>query len=412
MTRTDSPRPFAAADLSRCSGAELLAHALAEGVAAPPNLTRGELLAALWTHRLAQGRELATAGVLDVLPEGFAFVRSPAFDYEPSPHDPFVSPSQVRALNLKSGHPVDGPVRGPRGSERFFALVHIDHVHGDAPQALAANVAFAARTPVLATRPLPLAATPPWPALGALAPWWRGQRVLLTAPPAWPRARWLTGLATALHEANADLRTFACLLDQRPEDLAAAKAATAGAGRCEVVGTTFDQAPERALALAELVLARAQREVETGADVVLVVDSLTALVHAAQRTHAASGHWLCPGLDAVAVLPAKRLFAAARACAEGGSLTVVATAVAGGGDAFADAVLAEFRDRGNAELVVADDAAAAGAAFPFAARATRTRPEDDVRDATAKAAAGSLRAALAAAATPADRDRIAADWRG
>jgi transcription termination factor Rho len=398
------------ADPARSSAAELLAALHDEGAAAPPNLSRGELLAALQQHRLAHGREVLVAGAFELLPEGFGFLRSPHFDYEASPHDAFLSPSLVRSLNLKSGHYVTGPVRAPRGNERFFSLARIDRVNGSDPTLLASRIAFAARTPIVGTRNLALPAEAPWRALATLAPWCRGQRVLVQAPAGWPRAPWLADLALALRRANADARAFVCLLDQRPEDLAAAKLRTTTDTLCEVAGSTFDQPPERHANLAELVLARAQREVEAGHDVVLLLDSLTALTHAAQRAHAPSGRWLCPGLDAQAVLPGKRVFAAARACAEGGSLTVIAVALAAGDSAVDAAVLAESAHRGNSDVAIDPELAAAEAPAPFDAQRTRTRPEDDDRDAAARAAARSLRERLAAAA-PEDRARLLAEWR-
>ncbi len=314
MTRLDPDpnAPGSAGELDRADVAELQAALLAAGVATTPHLTRGELLAAWIAHRLAAGREVLAEGALELLPEGFGFVRSPRFGYEPGPHDPFVTPSQVRALNLKAGHWLAGPLRAPRGSERFFAMARIDRVNGAAPEQLARRVVFAARTPIVATRPLGFgAAEAALRVLARLAPWSLGQRVLVTAPPSWPRGAWLADVANALAAAAPALQPLVCLLDQRPEDLAAATAHAHA--RCEVTGTTFDQPPERHAALAEIVLARAMRDVEAGRDAVLLVDSLTALAHAAQRSVSPSGRWLCPGLDAQAVLPGKRLFAASPA---------------------------------------------------------------------------------------------------
>jgi transcription termination factor Rho len=417
MNRTDldpqphaAPAPHAASALDvpvRLPAAELQAALHGQSVEVAPHLSRGELLHAWIAARLGAGERCFAEGALELLPEGFGFVRSPHLHYEPSPHDPFVAPTQVRALNLKNGHWLRGPLRPPRGAERFFALAHVDSVNGAPPHDLAAHVLFSARTPVLATRALRLDGDDAaLRALAVLAPWQLGHRVLVTAPTGWPRAGWLLDVARALR-ADAPLRTFVCLLDQRPEALAAA-VARADADQ-EVTGTTFDAPPERHAALADLVLARAMREVEAGTHVVLLLDSLTALAHATQRATPASGRWLCPGLDAQAVLPMKRLFAAARACAEGGSLTVIATAL---GDAEASAVdravLGELEHRANSDVVIDDALAAAGAPAPFAARSTRTRPEDDDRDAASLAAAQALRERLAAATTPETRAAVLA----
>jgi transcription termination factor Rho len=396
MTTTDDTQAALrdASDPARRSGAELLALLRAEGAAVTPNLSRGELLAALYAHRLGRGQPCLADGVLELLPEGFGFLRSAGFDFAAGPHDAFVSPSQVRALNLKPGHRVRGPLRAPRGNERFFALLRVDAVNGIDPAALPALLSFAARTPVVGSRPLrPAGGDPAFDALAALAPWCFGQRILWTAPPDWPLCPLLPRLLAALRAQAPALRTFVGLLEQRPEDLAAMRAACGAIAGCEVVGTTFDEPPARSVALAELLLAAAQREVEAGHDVLLLLDSLSALTAAAQRAEPASGRWLCPGLDAQAVLPARRLFAAARQCAEGGSLSVLALLRDGGSPVDA-ALRAEFGNRGNSEVVVDAARLQAGAEVPFAPAATRTRPEDDVRPAAERAAAQELRARL------------------
>lgn len=377
---------------------DLIARAAVEGVPVAANLSRSELLAAVLSHRLARGEIVHGEGVLELLPEGYGFLRCRQDDYEATPADAYVSPSQVRSLNLKAGHLVRGPLRAPKGNERYFALVHVDRVNGVEPAGLGHRITFAARTPVVPDRPLRLGGdAAAVRCVRALAPWCRGHRALVVAPPTWPRALLLADLAAALRAGDSGLRLVVCLLDQRPEDLAAVRARLAAVPECDVVGTGFDQLPERHLALADLVLARVQREVEGGADAVLLLDSLTALVQARQREQPASGRWLCPGLDAQAVLPAKRLFAAARACAEGGSLTIVATALGASGVAVDDAVLAEFRHRANSEVIVDPALAASGDPMPLDLRATHTRPEDDLRPAAQKAEVRALRQRLAAA---------------
>lgn len=350
MTPSADP---AVADCYFRDAAALLQELAAGGADVPPNLQRGELLQAVIAQRLDRGAAVVVAGALELLPEGFGFLRSPALDFAASPHDAFVGPNQVRALNLKPGQWLRGPLRPPRGAERFFALAHVDAANDAAPAHLAERLAFAARTPTSATAPLPVGAD-----LALRA----GERALALAEPGAPSGLWLAGRAAELAAAAPALRVRACLLDQRPEDLAAAKNLAAAA---EVVGTTFDAPPERHVALAELALARCQREVEAGADVVLLFDSLTALAQAAQRAQPSSGRWACPGLDAQAVLPGKRLFAAARACAEGGSLTVLATLA--GGDGTVDAALrSEFAPRANRAWTLRR----AGGAWTAAALAT------------------------------------------
>jgi transcription termination factor Rho len=340
-------QPLPPADVLAGDAAALVRELAAAGAPTPPNLSRGELLQAVLALRLARGEPVAVAGALDLMPEGFGFVRSPAFDFAASPHDAFVAPSQVQALNLKAGQWLAGPLRAPRGAERFFGLVRVDTANGAPPAQLGERLAFASRAPAAAQAPL-----------GGPhgADWRRGQRVLLLAPPGAPTHRWFAAAASGLAAAAPPLRVRACLLDQRPEDLAAAKAAVGTAA--ELVGTTFDAPPERHVALAELALARCQREVEAGADVVLLVDGLTTLALAAQRALPSSGRWICPGLDVQAAQPGKRLFAAARACAEGGSLTVIARVDDSGGSAVEAAVRDDLALRAHHVAALRGDGAA------------------------------------------------------
>ncbi len=389
-------------DLARTPASELLAALVAAGTTPAPHLSHGELVAAVIAHRLQQGERVVGAGVLEVLPEGFGFLRSLPFVGEASPHDPFVTPSQIRSLNLKSGHRLHGPLRAPKGNERYFSLAHVDAVNGAPPGELTTRIAFSARTPTTATRPLALAATTPaLRALAEFAPWCRGQRALFVVPAAFPQRAMLGSVALALHAADPSLRILVGAIDQRPEALAALRAQAPTTPGFDVCGSTFDQPPKHHLAVAETLLALAMREVEAGHDVVLVFDSLTALARAAQREQSASGRWLCPGLDAQAVLPGKRLFAAARACAEGGSLTVLALAnAATAGPDFA--VLHELQLGSNSDVVVAAGEATAesagewDAALPFDLRLTHTRSEDDARPVAVRQAAERRRASLLA----------------
>jgi transcription termination factor Rho len=239
-------------------------------------------------------------------------------------------------------------------------------------------VPFADRTAIAPSRPLALPDDDAGRALGGLAPWWRGNRVLITAPRTWPTARFFADLAAGLQRSAPDVRPVLCLLDQRPEDIAAARARTAAAG-CPVVATPFAAPPERHLALADTALGRALRQVEAGVDVVLLVDSLTAMVRARGRVATPSGGFAAPGLAAEALLPAKRLFAAARQCAEGGSLTVIATVVADASSVVDDAIARELQPFSNSDVAVDAELVAKGAEPPFDPQRTRTRPEDDPR---------------------------------
>ncbi|MBL8726858.1 MAG: hypothetical protein JNM25_00415 [Planctomycetes bacterium] len=339
------------AALTACSTAALQALCAADGLETAPAAEHGELLRTIVQHRLASGATAHVHGVLEVLPDGFGFVRSPRFHLAPQPLDAFVNQAQIRHLNLKTGHRLSGPLRAPRPGERFFSVPHIDEVNGGAEPELAARVPFAAQTPVLPTRPLPLDAGGDLElrAIELLAPWARGHRALLRLPPGADGGALLARLAAAMRRRDAKLVLLLALVDQRPEALAAAQRTLAGTGDTTVLGTTFDEPPARHVALAEFALQMAQREVEAGRDVVLLVDDLVHLARAGNLALAPSGRLLCAGLDAAAVLLGKRVFAAARACEAGGSLTVLATAVAG--DHAADrAIAGQFERRGNSEV--------------------------------------------------------------
>ncbi|MCA8949040.1 MAG: transcription termination factor Rho, partial [Planctomycetes bacterium] len=280
-------------------------------------------------------------------------------DFEPGSDDVYVSPSQVRRLNLKPGHRLAGPVRPPRRGEKYFALLHVDAINGGDVAALRRRVQFAARSPVLPTERLRLdhpGASPALRAIDLLAPWGRGQRVLVAAPPGSGRTRLLLEIAEALRHNHPDVHVAMCLLDERPEELTAIRrrlgSGEGGSPGADVVATTFDQPPARHVALADMTLARVQRMVEAGQDVVLLFDSLTSYVRALNVDQPPTGKLVCVGLDAGALLRPKRLFGAARTCEEGGSLTIVATALAGDDSRIDDAILDEFHNRGNSDVVL------------------------------------------------------------
>lgn len=340
------------AALTAMSTADLQTGARGDGIDVAPNLDHGELVRAIVEHRCALGGRGEVDGVLEVLPDGFGFVRSPSQDLLPQPHDVFVSQAQIRHLNLKTGHRLQGPLRAPRDGERFFSLQHVELVNGGDEAELARRVPFAAQVPVLPTQPLALdaAGDPELRAIGLLAPWARGHRALVTLPAGGDGAGLLVRIAAGLRRADAGLGLVVALVDQRPEVLAEARRALAGEPATTVLGATFDEPPARHAALAEFALQLAQREVEAGRDVVLLVDDLVRLARQSNLAQAPSGRLLCAGLDAAAVQGGKRLFAAARACEAGGSLSVIATAAAN--DSHAERAIAEqFVHRGNSDVV-------------------------------------------------------------
>lgn len=402
MTTGTDRTPLELPALLACPHAELAATAQRLGLPRPPLVPRDELAAAIVAHELARGVPVFADGWLAVLPEGFGFVRCAARDYAATPLDAYVGPSQVRAMNLRDGHRLRGPVRAPKGNERHFALLHVERVNGATADQLAARVPFADRRPLVATRPAaPAGDDAELHTLALLAPWCHGHRILLEAPPAFATVPFLARLAAALRRGHPaattapPLRLSLCLLDQRPEDVAAARSALAGVADCDVVATAFAAPPDRHVALADAALARAVREVEAGDDVVLLLDSLTALVRAASRLAPPAGGFAAPGLPASALLPAKQLFAAARQCAEGGSLTIVATVASDSGSPVDGAIAREFASCTNGDIVVDPALVEGTSAVPFDLLRTRIRPEDDPRPVAAREQLRAVRAVLA-----------------
>lgn len=342
--------------------AALLEAAAARGMELPPHLEHGELVGALVAHLADAGEAVVADGELSMMHEGFGFVRLAAADYAETASDAYVSQKQIRALNLQHGHRVRGRVRAPRGAERSLSLQHVDAVQGVAVEKIGDVAPFSSRRAVVATRPLLLGDGDAFAPLARQAPWRLGHRVLVHAGPEFARAAWLRDLALAVAAANPELAVTLCLLDQRPEDLAAARAAGADA-ELTVVGTRFADEPKRHCEVAELALQAALRRVERGDDLVLVVDSLSALARAHARSQPPSGAWIQPGLDARAVLGPKRLFASARQLDGGGSLTVLATVQEGPTD-LDQAIAREFAPGSNSDVWPEDPAR------------SRTRPED------------------------------------
>jgi transcription termination factor Rho len=378
--------------------AALLALAEQEGIEGFIGRNRQELLFELLKHRAHRAGAAFGEGVLDVLPDGFGFLRNRRHGYRAGPDDIYVSPSQVRRLNLKRGHAIAGPVRHPRDGERYFALLHVDTVNGASIPELRRRVPFESRTPLLPSRRLRLeypGCAPALRAIDLLAPIARGQRVLVEAPPQCGRTKLLTQIAHGLAR-QPDLHVIVLLLDERPEEVTDVERALGGQPHSEVVASIFDEPPTRHLDLTELVLDRARRLVEAGQDVALVCDSLTALARACNIELPHSGKILCAGFDATSLLLPKRVFGAARQTEEGGSLTVVASVLTETGAHADDLVAQELRGKGNCDLVL-DRRQAELHTYPgFDVARTGTRREDEVAGAEESARLKRLRARLLA----------------
>ena len=346
---------FEIADLQSSSMTALLETARCEGVEIVPGLSKQELIYEILTQR-ADRSEAAGRGVLDILPDGFGFLRVPGYDYVAGPDDIYVSPSQVRRLNLKQGHTLTGPVRPPKRGEKYFALLRVDTVDGAPVEHLARRISFAARTPLGPTDAIGLDG-PGIPTtarvLDLLAPIGLGQRVLISAPPRSGKTELIAEWTSALLAAREDIYAILCLVDERPEDVTEIRAAVTPTDRREVVASTFDNPTQRHVALAEMCLAKARRQVEAGRHVLLVLDSLTNLVRAYNKELPHTGKILTPGLDSGALLRPKALFGSARDTAEGGSLTVIATVATHTDSPIDRAIAEEFANKANCEISLA-----------------------------------------------------------
>ncbi len=355
------------------------------------------------THAVLEGL-IRKVGVLELLPDGYGFLRSAEYSYLPSADDIYVSPSQIKRFSLRLGDTVDGQIRPPKEGERFFALLRVNTINGRAPERFTERTGYDYLTPGYPDAPLclePAAGAPPLSPDAALtarlvdlvAPIGKGQRGLIVAPPRAGRTTLVEHLAQAIRAGHPEATLIVLLVDERPEDATAVERAIPGA---EVVATTFDDAPERQVHVADLVLEKAKRLVEAGQDVVVLVDSLSRLARAHNGVADARA-----GLDPAAVRGPKRLFGAARAVEEGGSLTVLATVLTETGSALDAAVVEEFAGTGNLEIRLSRALADAGLFPAIDVLASSTRRVEMLLPPERLAAVRALRAGLAGM-TPAE----------
>jgi len=288
-------------------------------------------------------------GVLEILPEGFGFLRSPNYNYLPCPDDVYISPSQIRKFDLKTGDTVSGQIRPPKEGEKYFALLKIEAVNFEHPEAAKEKVLFDNLTPVyphkhcvLETKPEEISCR----VMDLLTPIGYGQRSLIVAPPYSGKTVLLQKLGNALVQNQPDIILIVLLIDERPEEVTDMERNVKG----EVISSTFDEPPERHVQVAEIVLEKARRLVEYKKDVVILLDSVTRLARAYNAVIPHSGKVLSGGIDSNALQKPKRFFGAARAIEEGGSLTIIATALVDTGSRMDDVIFEEFKGTGNMEL--------------------------------------------------------------
>lgn len=310
-------------------------------------MKKKELIFAILRAQAEHGGLMFMQGVLEILPEGFGFLRP--INYLPSAEDIYISASQIRKFDLRSGDMVSGKCRPPKENERYFGLLHVEAVNGESPDTAAERLHFPALTPLYPQVRITLETTPnklSTRIMDMLAPVGLGQRGLIVAPPKAGKTLLLKEIANSISTNYPDIELFVLLIDERPEEVTDMQRFVKG----EVVASTFDELPENHIKVAELVLERAQRLVESKKDVVILLDSITRLARAYNLVVPPSGRTLSGGIDPGAFHRPKRFFGAARNIEEGGSLTILATALVETGSRMDDVIYEEFKGTGNLEL--------------------------------------------------------------
>jgi transcription termination factor Rho len=326
---------------------ELVQDARDAGIDNAAGLKKQELIFELVRKR-AGNTGARGVGVLETLSDGFGFLRAPDCNYLPGPDDVYVSPSQIRRFNLRTGDLVVGQVRAPKENERYFALIKIEDINGRSPESEREKILFDNLSPVHPTRRLALGGQEPWMrVLDRLAPLGFGQRVAVLGPPRAGRSTFLRELARGILHAHPEAAVLVLLVDERPEEVPSMVAALP---KAEVISSTFDEPPARHVQVADILLERARRMVEQGRDVVLLVDSLSRLARAFNATAPTGGRELRGGVDIGAIHKARRFFGSGRALAQGGSLTVVATMLTGTGNDVDEILLQEVEGSANVEI--------------------------------------------------------------
>ncbi len=331
---------------------QLLDMAIANEIDGANRLRKQELIFALLKNRAKKGESIFGDGALEVLPDGFGFLRSPDTSYLAGTDDIYISPSQIRRFNLHTGDTIEGEIRTPKDGERYFALVKVDKVNGEAPEASKHKILFENLTPLhpdkhmLLERDMRGEENNTSRVIDIIAPIGKGQRGLLVSSPKSGKTVMMQHIAHAISVNHPDVVLIVLLIDERPEEVTEMQRSVKG----EVVASTFDEPATRHVQVAEMVIEKAKRLVEHKKDVVILLDSITRLARAYNTVVPASGKVLTGGVDANALQKPKRFFGAARNVEEGGSLTIIATALIDTGSRMDDVIYEEFKGTGNMEI--------------------------------------------------------------
>ncbi len=331
---------------------ELLEIAAANGIDNANRFRKQELIFTILKTLAKRGESIYGDGVLEVLPDGFGFLRSPETSYLANTDDIYVSPSQIRRFNLHTGDKIEGEIRTPKDGERYSAMTKLDLINGEPPEASKNKILFENLTPLHPDKPLKLEREIKAEenitsrVIDIVAPIGKGQRGLLVAPPKSGKTVMLQHIAHAISSNHPEVVLFVLLIDERPEEVTEMSRTVRG----EVVASTFDEPASRHVQVAEMVIERAKRLVEHKKDVVILLDSITRLARAYNTVQPASGKVLTGGVDANALQKPKRFFGAARNIEEGGSLTIIATALVETGSRMDDVIYEEFKGTGNLEI--------------------------------------------------------------
>ena len=331
---------------------EVLKQAEALEIENTGRMRKQELMFAIIKKRARAGEQVFADGVLEVLPDGFGFLRSPDTSFTASTDDIYISPSQIRRFNLHTGDMIEGEVRTPKDGERYFALTKLDKINGNAPEANKHKVMFENLTPLFPKeqmrleRDLKTEENITGRLIDIIAPIGRGQRALIVAPPKSGKTMMMQHIAHAITANNPDVHLIVLLVDERPEEVTEMQRSVKG----EVISSTFDEPAARHVHVAEMVIERAKRLVELKMDVVILLDSITRLARAYNNVVPSSGKVLSGGVDSNALQRPKRFFGAARNVEEGGSLTIIATALVDTGSRMDEVIFEEFKGTGNSEV--------------------------------------------------------------